>query len=185
MTASIPHLDESARRELLTLARRTLESYLETGTIPRHETATDSLLVPCGAFVSLHDAGRLRGCIGQIVSDQELYRTVQRCAVSAALEDYRFSPVTKEESGRLEIEISVLTPMQRIEETEQIEVGRHGLYIVRGAQRGLLLPQVAVQYGWDRGTFLNQACRKAGLKDDAWKQASTAIHVFEAQVFSE
>jgi len=185
MTMPAPPLDDAARRELLLLARQTLESYLASGKIPEHETHRESLRAHCGAFVSLHEGKRLRGCIGQIIADQELYKTVQRCAVSAAVEDYRFSRVESEELSGLTIEISVLTPMRRIRDVTQIEVGRHGLFISCGVRRGLLLPQVAAQYGWDRETFLIHTCRKAGLKDDEWRQPSTAIHVFEAQVFSE
>jgi AmmeMemoRadiSam system protein A len=110
---------------------------------------------------------------------------VQHCAVSAALEDPRFMPVTREELKNLEIEISVLSPFHRIQEIEEIEVGTHGLYMVQGPFRGLLLPQVATQYGWDRMTFLKQTCLKSGLPESAWRDPRTAIYVFEAEVFSE
>jgi AmmeMemoRadiSam system protein A len=180
-----PQLDPDARQELLALARKTLEACVASRKIPEYRTEKPALLARCGAFVSLHAGPRLRGCIGQIISDEALYRTVQRCTYSAALEDYRFTPVTPEEVGDLTIEISVLTPMRRVADIGEITVGRHGLYIVRGMNRGLLLPQVATQYGWDRETFLIQTCRKAGLEDDAWRRPGTAIHVFEAQVFGE
>jgi AmmeMemoRadiSam system protein A len=185
VTDPTPQLDQASREELLALARSTLEACLSSGQIPEHHASHPALLAHCGAFVSLHAGPHLRGCIGQIISDDELYRTVQRCAVSAALEDYRFNPVTADELKDLTIEISVLTPMRRITDVEEIVVGKHGLYLVRGMQRGLLLPQVATQYGWDREAFLVQTCRKAGLKDDAWRQQATAIHIFEAQVFGE
>ena len=180
-----PRLDEVARAEILILARKTLESYFRSGEIPDHVTSHSALHARCGAFVTLSRAGQLRGCIGHIVTREALYRTVQRCAVSAAVEDYRFPPVTTDELQEVEIEVSVLTPMRRISDVNQIEVGTHGLYIVHGMQRGLLLPQVATEYGWSRETFLAQACRKAGLPDDAWQQRSTEIHTFEAQVFGE
>jgi AmmeMemoRadiSam system protein A len=181
----VPHLDAGARAELLSLARKTLESYLRSGEIPDHVAFHPALQARCGAFVTLSRGGQLRGCIGHIVTDTELHRTVQRCAVSAAVEDFRFPPVTADELGGLEIEVSVLTPMQQVLDVSRIEVGRHGLYIVRGMHRGLLLPQVATECGWNRETFLVQTCRKAGLPDDAWQQQSTAIHTFEAQVFGE
>jgi AmmeMemoRadiSam system protein A len=105
--------------------------------------------------------------------------------VSAALEDTRFLPVGKEELEGLNIEISVLAPFHRIQQIEEIEIGKHGLYIVRGNSRGLLLPQVAIQYGWDRIMFLRQTCRKSGLPESAWQDPLTIIHTFEAEVFAE
>ena len=185
MAESNPQLDEAARSELLELARTALTEYLRCGRAPDHQLSHPALMSHSGAFVSLHAGEHLRGCIGQIVTDQELYRTVQQCAISAALEDYRFSPVGPDELPGLTIEISVLTPMERNRDVERIQVGKHGLYVVRGGNRGLLLPQVASQYRWNRETFLIQACRKAGLPDDAWREPATAIYTFEAQVFGE
>jgi AmmeMemoRadiSam system protein A len=185
MAGSTPQIDAQGRQELLALARQTLETYLESRAMPTHTTSRPELLEHCGAFVSLHAGPNLRGCIGRIVSDESLYRTVQQCAVSAAVEDYRFDPVTREELGDLTIEISVLTPIRRVAEVDEIEVGRHGLYVTRGIRHGLLLPQVATENGWDRETFLCHTCAKAGLPEDAWFQTGTVIHSFEAQVFSE
>jgi AmmeMemoRadiSam system protein A len=111
--------------------------------------------------------------------------TVQQCAVSAAVEDYRFDQVTAPELSELTIEISVLSPMERNRDVADVTVGRHGLYMVRGHRRGLLLPQVAADEGWDRETFLTQTCHKAGLPGDAWRDSATTIYTFEAQVFSE
>jgi len=178
-------LEESDRLELLKLARTTLETYLSSGTIPQYRTNRPALMARAGAFVSLHCDGDLRGCIGQLVPDQELYRVVQSCAISAATEDTRFRPLTYGELSETEIEISVLTPFRRITDIAEIEVGRHGLLLARGVHRGLLLPQVATQYSWDRETFLTQTCRKAGLPGNAWKDPTVAINIFEAQVFSE
>jgi AmmeMemoRadiSam system protein A len=178
-------LDQSDQTELLHLARATLRSYLSSGAIPEYHTSRQELRSRCGAFVSLHRGSELRGCIGQIVPDRELFRIVQHCVVSAASEDTRFSPVAPEELENLTIEISVLTPLRRLHETAEIEIGKHGIYITRGMNRGLLLPQVATEYAWDRDTFLNQTCRKAGLSEDAWRDPSTVISIFEAQVFSE
>jgi AmmeMemoRadiSam system protein A len=178
-------LSESDKSELLVLARTTLKCYLATGKIPEYHTSRSELRARSGVFVSLHRKAELRGCIGQLTPENELFRTVQRCAVSAAVEDLRFAPVREEELDELTIEISVLSPFRRVRDPNEIEVGRHGIYMVSGSQRGLLLPQVATEYGWDRTTFLNQTCRKAGLPDDAWRSSSTSIQAFEAQVFSE
>ena len=178
-------LDEPDQLELLKLARTTLESFLSSGRIPPYRTERPALNSRAGAFVSLHRRGELRGCIGQLTPDQELFRVIQNCAVSAATEDTRFIPLTHGELGEVEIEISVLTPFRRIKDIAEIEVGRHGLLMAQGVRRGLLLPQVATQYNWDRETFLMQACRKAGLPGSAWKDPTVAINIFEAQVFSE
>ncbi len=185
MTTAPKYLSEAARKELLALARTSLEGYFATGKMPKYTPLNPDLQEYSGAFVSLHRGDELRGCIGMIIAEQELYRVVQHCALSAALEDSRFVPVTADELPALTIEISVLTPMQRVEDANTVEVGRHGLYITRGMHRGLLLPQVATEYRWDRETFLAQTCRKAGLHSTAWHEPGTAIHSFEAQVFSE
>jgi AmmeMemoRadiSam system protein A len=178
-------LNDQGRSELLRIARSTLESALSTGKIPEITITEPALLEYAGAFVSLHEQEDLRGCIGQIVPDRELYRIVQSCAINAALDDPRFPSVAAAELPRITIEISVLTSMERVTDSRTIEVGRHGLYIVQGSRRGLLLPQVATRYDWDRETFLAQTCRKAGLREDAWRDRSTAICRFEAQVFSD
>ena len=178
-------LDDSDKTTLLVLARKTLDSYLSNGTIPPCPTASASLLEHKGAFVSLHHGKELRGCIGQLYPDQELVKIVQHCALSAALDDARFLPVDHEELADMTIEISVLTPFHRIRSLEEIEVGRHGLYVEQGRFRGLLLPQVCTQYGWNREEFLEQTCRKAGLPASAWRNPNTIIQTFEAQVFSD
>jgi len=178
-------LSPEEKTALLKLARKTLESYLEDKSTPQFTAESGGLAEKKGAFVSLHQGDELRGCIGQLYPDSGLYKIVQHCILSAALEDPRFMPVEKEEVAELSIEISVLTPFHRIHQIEEIEVGRHGLFIVQGHFRGLLLPQVATQYGWDRITFLRQTCRKSGLPESAWQDPKTAIHTFEAEVFSE
>jgi AmmeMemoRadiSam system protein A len=178
-------LESNEKAALLSLARMTLNTYLTNRTTPSYRASSEGLLEKKGAFVSLHNGSELRGCIGQLYADRELYKIVQHCAVSAALEDTRFVPVDKEEMPELSIEISVLTPFHRIRNIEEIEVGRHGLYIVQGPFRGLLLPQVATQYGWDRIAFLKQTCRKSGLPESAWQDTNTIIHTFEAEVFSD
>jgi AmmeMemoRadiSam system protein A len=173
------------RAELLKLARTTLETYLKNGKIPPYQTSCEEFLEQKGAFVSLHNGGELRGCIGQLVADRELYKIVQHCVLSAALEDTRFLSVTPDEVNGLSIEISVLTPFRRIQDANEIEVGRHGLYMVRGGYRGLLLPQVATQYGWDRTQFLEHTCIKSGLPVNSWRDPQTVIYTFEAEVFSD
>lgn len=137
----------------------------------------------CGAFVTLHKGEHLRGCIGHIEVLKPLPQTVRECAVASALYDPRFEPVTPDELPDLRIEISVLSPFVEIA-PEQVEVGVHGLLISRGARRGLLLPQVAVQWEWDRERFLSETCRKAGLEGDAW-QHGAKVQAFTAQVFAE
>lgn len=139
----------------------------------------------CGAFVTLKEGGQLRGCIGYIQAVKPLFETVKDVAKSAAVHDYRFNPVTQDELGKLEYEISVLTPLKRITDINEIEVGKHGLVMKRGINSGLLLPQVATEYNWDRETFLKETCRKAGLSSDAWKDKSTEIYIFSAEVFGE
>jgi AmmeMemoRadiSam system protein A len=178
-------IDADQKKALLDLARKTLKTYLTEKSIPSYQPPDEGLAERKGAFVSLHNGEELRGCIGQLFADRELYKIVQHCAISAALEDTRFIAVTSDELNELKIEISVLSPFRRIRQIEEIEVGKHGLYIVQGQFRGLLLPQVATQYGWDRVAFLRHTCRKSGLPESAWQDPHTIIHIFEAEVFSE
>ncbi|MDR1727584.1 MAG: AmmeMemoRadiSam system protein A [Acidobacteriota bacterium] len=187
-------LDDVEKSILLDLARRTLEGYFASRSLPGLPAPEELRMLPGGgaglrerkgAFVSLHKDGDLRGCIGLIESDQELYLTVRRCVLSAALEDPRFPPVTRDEVPGLALEISVLGPLVRVKSVEEVQVGRHGIYMVHGVNRGLLLPQVAVEYGWDRREFLEQTCRKSGLPKYAWDSPDSEFYVFEAEVFSE
>jgi AmmeMemoRadiSam system protein A len=170
---------------LLRLARETLEAHLSDAEIPACDACSQDLRMPKGAFVSLHRKEELRGCIGQLNPDRELFKIVQHCVISAAVKDTRFHPVTLEEIKDLDIEISVLSPFRRIRDIEEIEVGKHGLFLVQEPFRGLLLPQVATQYRWNRETFLAQTCRKSGLSESAWRDPRTTIYIFEAEVFSE
>ena len=136
-----------------------------------------------GAFVTLHLAGQLRGCVGFVQPTRGLYHTILEAALNAAFHDPRFLPVSEEEAPGLEVEISVLSPLQPIA-PKQVVVGRHGLVVSRGSYRGLLLPQVAVENEWDATTFLEQTCLKAGLPADAWKRGAT-LQAFTAEVFGE
>jgi len=144
---------------------------------------TERLRQPFGAFVTLKLQGRLRGCIGHIVGDAPLFETVASMAQAAAFDDPRFSRLELAEFERLEIEISILSPLERCPDPERIEIGRHGLLIRKDFHSGLLLPQVPVEWRWDQTTFLQQTCRKAGLPPNAWKDLDTELYWFEAEVF--
>ena len=146
----------------------------------------ETLRRPAGAFVTLRTKrGDLRGCIGSIRAIEPLYRAVASSAMSAAFHDPRFFPVRADEMAMLELEISVMGPIEQVRDVEEIEVGRDGLIISRGRYAGLLLPQVATEYGWDRQTFLDQTCIKAGLEPGAWRSEQTRIEKFAAEVFGE
>ena len=136
-----------------------------------------------GAFVTLRKDDKLRGCIGHVVGRYSLAETVMKMAVAAASQDPRFPAVRKDEWPEIEIEISVMSPLKRITDVNNIEVGTHGIYIRRRRQAGLLLPQVATEYDWGRQTFLEQTCRKAHLPKNAWQDPETEIFVFSADVF--
>ena len=137
-----------------------------------------------GAFVTLRAADTLRGCIGQIEPGESLVETVARVAEAAATEDPRFPPVQADELPNLVFEVSVLGPLEPCSGPQALEVGRHGVVVDSGGRRGLLLPQVAVEWGWDSHTFAAKTCEKAGLKPDAWTRDATLFR-FEADVFSE
>jgi AmmeMemoRadiSam system protein A len=147
------------------------------------EPPTTHLAEPRGAFTSLYLHGNLRGCVGYVLPVGSVYQAVAETARAAAFEDTRFHPVTLEEAPHLQIELSILTPPEPIS-PEAVKVGRHGLLITAGFRRGLLLPQVPVEHHWDRVTFLEQTCRKAGLPIDAWQTGAT-IEAFTAEVFGE
>jgi AmmeMemoRadiSam system protein A len=146
----------------------------------------EALRRPAGAFVTLRTKrGDLRGCIGSIRAVEPLFKAVTSSAVSAAFRDPRFFPVSPEEMPQLELEISVMGPIEPVLDVTEIEVGRDGLIISRGRFAGLLLPQVATEYGWDRETFLDQTCIKAGLAAGSWRSQDTRIEKFAAEVFGE
>lgn len=176
-------LSEADQQFLLRLARRALEESVRYDSLPEVEAPPAPLREKCGAFVTLHKMGRLRGCIGYIESLKPLYQTVCECAMAAALRDPRFDAVTPEELPVLHLEISVLSPLVEIA-PDQVEVGRHGLLISRGGLRGVLLPQVPVEWKWNREQFLEETCLKAGLPPDAWRHGAK-IQAFTAQVFGE
>jgi len=178
---------EAARRELLLLARTAIETFLREGRGLKRG-ADFGILAPekRGAFVTLTEkGGKLRGCIGTILPVGPLDETVARMAVAAAVEDPRFSPVTLAELPDLHVEISALTVPEPVSDLEAIQVGKHGLIVTRGYNKGLLLPQVAPEWGWDRLQFLQHTCLKAGLPTDAWKDPKTRLEWFEAEVWGE
>jgi len=179
------NLSTADKQLLLQVARDSIAAQLKGKAATPVKALSPVMEEPRGAFVSLHRRGQLRGCIGFIEAVKPLLQTVREMAPAAAFQDPRFGPLQADELADLEIEISVLTPMRLIKTTDEIEVGKHGLYIVRGLNRGLLLPQVATQYHWDRRTFLEHTCNKAGLPPDAWKDPDTQIFIFRAEIFAE
>jgi AmmeMemoRadiSam system protein A len=177
-------LADDEKQALLRIARASIQAEL-AGKKPPAVKGQGTLDEKRGAFVSLKKRGHLRGCIGFIEAKKPLARTVEEMAVAAAFQDPRFEPVRREELKDLKLEISVLTPLRKVADVGEIEVGTHGLYIRKGSRAGLLLPQVATEYGWDRDTFLKETCRKAGLAPDAWRDPETEISLFSADVFGE
>ena len=173
---------EDERRYLLKLAHDAIDAALqgqEVDTTPPSEHLAEKR----GAFTTLHRQGQLRGCVGYVFPVRPLSRTIAETAVAAALHDTRFLPLTPEEAREIDIEISVLSPLKPID-PEDVEVGKHGLVVTLSGRRGLLLPQVPQEYGWDRETFLTETCHKAGLPGDAWEHGAT-VEAFTAEVFSE
>jgi len=177
-------LSTEDRKLLLELAREAITASVRTGKLPSCDIQAPGLLGQQGCFVTIKQKGELRGCIGNFVSDKPLYTLVREMAVSAATRDPRFYPMKEADLSGFELEISVLSPLAKIETPEEVEVGRHGLYLEKNFSRGVLLPQVAVEHGWDRETFLNMTALKAGLKQDDWKEGAD-LYVFTAQVFNE
>ena len=177
-------LNQAQQQFLLNLARETIRQHLATG---QAAVDTDDPIMRQrrAVFVTLNRNGRLRGCIGQLTARHPLARAVQEAAASAATQDRRFSPVTLDELDEIHIEISVLSPMMKVNDPSEIEVGTHGVLVVQGPRRGVFLPQVAVEQGWDRETMLSELCaQKAGLAPDAW-QRGAELYVFTAQIFGE
>jgi AmmeMemoRadiSam system protein A len=177
-----PHFTDEERGLLKKLARDSIEKAL-FGKVAREPSIPASLKEKMGAFVCLKTAGELKGCIGYIKGQLPLDETIRQMATEAAFHDPRFMPLNEEEWKDTDIEISVLTPMTKIERIEEIEVGVHGIYLEKGSSSGLLLPQVAEENRWDRETFLGYASMKAGLPRDAWKSKETNIYIFSADVF--
>ena len=165
-------------RQAVTQAVLTGKDYIE----PREEKALNQRN---GCFVTIKQNGKLRGCIGNFQSELPLFREVAHMALASATRDPRFYPMKEADLDNFTIEISVLSPLRKANSTGEIEVGRHGIYIEKGFYRGVLLPQVATEHGWDRDTFLRQTCLKAGLPTNAWEADDAEIYLFSAQVFGE
>ena len=184
--AAYPHvLVVDEQRELLRIARATLKEHARTGKYPPGRPHRDTLLAPAAVFVTLHQAAELRGCIGTTQPERPIYRAVQDMAVAAATRDPRFPPVGPDEIATIDIEISVLGALYRVGGPAEIVIGRDGVVIEGRGNRGLLLPHVATESGWDARTFVERTCQKAGLPRDAWQAADITISVFPTQVFSE
>jgi len=179
-------LNDDEKRQLLLLAHRSVENAVRSRSLlASAPTGNQALDQERGAFVTLEEAGELRGCIGYTMPIKPLYETIADTAALAAIQDPRFQPVTEPELPKLQYEISVLSPLTRVLDVQQIEVGRHGLLVKNGERVGLLLPQVPAEQHWDRTTFLNQTCVKAGMMPDCWKDDDTDIFRFTALVFND
>jgi len=179
-------LNSAQRKRLLEIARSTIESYILTGSKPDIKESDETLNEDMGAFVTLHKAGKLRGCIGNIIGRGPLYATVCDMAIQSATSDPRFNPVTKNELDEIDIEISVLSSLERIYEPDKIIMGKHGVLVKRGFSSGVYLPQVATETGWTRNEFMDSLCaQKAGLPRDSWKKGECDIYIFSAEVFGE
>jgi len=179
-------LNDSQRKRLLQIARESIASYVRDG--KRKEfTEKDMLLNQhMGSFVTIHEAGELRGCIGNMVASGPLYQTVADMAIEAATGDPRFRPLSINELDKINLEISVLSPLQRVKNIDEIKVPGHGVIVKRGMRSGVYLPQVATETGWNKEEFMTSLCaHKAGLPPDAWKDPATEIYTFRAEVFGE
>ncbi len=197
-------LNEEQKKKLLKIARETLETYIKEGRRLNFKEDDPALLEHCGAFVTLRnfipnrarsgsgtkskpqDEESLRGCIGHIVSNEPLYKTVRDMAIASSTEDPRFPPVTANELKDIKIEISVLSQPKKIKDIKEFELGKHGVIVQKGFNQGVFLPQVATETGWKKEEFLSCLCsHKAGLPPDAWKDKDINIYTFEAEVFEE
>lgn len=180
------NLNNEEKKILLNISRKTLEMFVKEEKIPEvdEKNLTPNLKQKCGAFVTLYFNKQLRGCIGRFEATEPLYKVVQQMTVASASEDYRFYPVNEDELDNIEIEISVLTPLKKIKSIDEIQLGKHGIYIKKGFQSGTFLPKVAVETGWSKEEFLGHCARdKAGIGWDGWKDAE--LYTYEALVFSE
>jgi uncharacterized protein len=178
-------LTSSEKSTLLNIARQAIETVVRTGQVQVEPREEKTLNVRSGCFVTIRNSGTLRGCIGNFQSELPLFKEVAEMAAASATKDPRFYPMKEEDLGHFSLEISVLSPLHKIDSISEIEVGKHGIYLEKSYYRGVLLPQVAVEHGWDRTTFLQQTCLKAGLATDAWQSDDAEIYIFSAQIFSE
>ena len=179
------NLTTEEKKYLLARSRKIITLKSEGRQFQEEEFFSTSLKQHAGLFVTLNKSDQLRGCIGYVEGIKPLQIAVEEMSIAAAFEDPRFPPIGKDEVKEIEIEISVLSPLETILDAGQIEIGKHGIIIEQGLMRGLLLPQVATDYDWGVQTFLEHTCQKAGLPADAWKEESTQIQIFSADIFSE
>ena len=179
-------MNESQRRTLLKVAKETVEAVVRGERVPKAASDDPELNEHCGCFVTLKNGDELRGCIGQFVSERPLIELIVEMAISSASRDPRFLnyQITADELEDLDIEISVLSPLEKTDEPLSLELGVHGIYIKRGPRGGCFLPQVATETGWDKEEFLSYCCsHKAGLPAEAWKDGVTDVYLFTAEVF--
>jgi hypothetical protein len=184
--AELLSLSPEAQEELLVLARQTVTQFLETETFPSFHTDDPALLQPLGAYVTYEKQGELRGCVGRIEADRPAFLNVQYAAVAAALADSRFPAIAPEELKELDIEITLLEPLRQVESPDEIQIGRDGVLMRVGADKGALyLPQVPPEQGWDLHATLLNLCRKSGLPDNAWQRDDARFYAFTGQSFAE
>jgi len=179
-------MDDRQRKTLLKIARDTIDAVINQIEPPKPQSDDPELNESCGCFVTLKNQGRLRGCIGQFTAQETLIEVVSAMAKAAAVQDPRFmaSPIGPDELESLEVEISVLSPLERTENPLDLKLGEHGIYIKRGGASGCFLPQVAEEAGWGKEEFLSYCCsHKAGLTPDAWKDPATEVYLFTAEIF--
>ena len=179
-------MNETQKHELLTLARETVRVVVAGQTLPTPRSDDPALAATCGCFVTLKNAGQLRGCIGQFTSDKPVVELVVEMAKASATSDPRFlvDPITQRELSDLDVEISVLSPLQKVDDPLSLRLGTDGIYITKGSASGCFLPQVATETGWTKEQFLSYCCsHKAGLSGDAWKDPQTEVYLFTAEVF--
>ena len=180
-------LSQSDRQQLLALARAAVEAAARRDPKPALDPAalTPGLLAPAAAFVTIHEHGELRGCIGMMRFDVPLWENVREAAAAAALDDPRFLPIAESELPALELEVSVLDPLVELRDPAEFVAGRHGIVVERDGRRALLLPQVAAEMGWDAEQMLEAVCHKAHLPGQAWRDAATRLYVFESTSYLE
>ena len=185
MSETVLNLSREEKKYLLTIAREAIATAFEGQQYVPPPPPTEKLKEHYGVFVTLTIDEKLRGCIGLVEGIKPLFEGVVDMAISAAFEDPRFPPLQPDELPQVVIEISVLSPLKRVQSADDIQVGKHGVLVQSHGQRGLLLPQVAVEYGWDAEVFLSQTCVKANLPGDCWQYPDTQIYIFSAEVFDE
>ena len=186
VTGETVMLNDTQKARLLEIARKTIQEYVTSGKKLDFSEDDPQLKTISGAFVTIHKQGELKGCIGNIIGQKPLFETIRDMAIESATGDPRFEPVTKDELKDIEIEISVLSPLKKIEDTFEFQLGVHGVLVRKGWNQGVFLPQVAQETGWSKEEFLSNLCaHKAGLPADAWKDAKTEKYIFNALVFSE